>query len=278
MPPEGDKADVSLSQQFATAFSEEDGGAAPKGDPLPPDPKPGDEGDKGGDGDKDDDPLKGVTLAQLQQHPELGKQLNSWADSIANKRIAAEVETAQARGKSEGRQEVTAESRDRFFADLSKDREELAKELAADDDLAVEYADWQKARRSAAGDTEAVSRAAQVYALSTQITTISQSLADAKLPPEVLADPKLKPETYIAQGATGVVAWGKAATEAITAHKAQEGRTALTDEAREALRQEIQAELDAKKPGGLGASGRRDGARPDLIKTPARLLARDAWA
>jgi hypothetical protein len=280
MPPEGDEKDVSLAQEFAEAFSGGDSGvpggggsqSASGGSPQ------GDGADGGDDADKGGDPLANLTFDQILQHPELSKAANSWADKIANKRVAAEVEMALARGRNEGREAVTAESRDKFFSELAKDPEELGKELAADPDLALEYAEWQRLKKAANVSADAVAHAAEVYALAVQIQTIKAALDEAGLPADKLADPKLDPMTYVDQRAQGVVEWGKAVTNAIAEHKAAQASQQLTEEAREALRQEEQARLDAQRPGGLGVAGRGAGPKPDLIKTPTHILFQQAFS
>lgn len=268
---------ITLAQEFATAFASEGGGEGGEGNQAPPpsDPKPGGDGE---DPDAPPDLFAEADLDTLLRHPKLGPALNSWADKAAANQVKAALERERAQGKVEGRQEAEAESRNRFFAELSKDKDELAKELAADDGLAAEYAGWRAEQQERSSGSEEAAAAAQVYALAVEIQTVQSIIAKSGLPDDVKAKPELNPETYRGQGAAGIAAWRTAVTEAITAQKAEQLASGIAEERAEARVQERLAELDASRPGGLAVGGGRKAPPADLYKTPARVLAQQAWA
>ncbi len=301
--PDGDEKTPSISQEFANAFAlsdeelsaaggEEAGKVAGKdantqkpeatagGDGGAKDKAKsgGDDGDgevKPGEGDETPDPLKGLSLDKLLMHPTLGPLVQGHADRVANSRIASEVEKAKTTAKADGRTEVTQEQEDRYFSSLSK--EELGRELAADEELAARYAAWQARKAKATEpDEEAVGAQAQMYALATAIRANRELVEGSDLSAEVKAE--LNGENFTKYGANAMVEWNKAITTALA--KAEAGVLASedTDEAREAARNEERLKLDKEKPGGVGVAGRGAGAKPDLLKTPTRTLFENAFA
>jgi hypothetical protein len=287
--PDGDEETQSLNVQFAEAFAAADGeeetgktGSEDLSDKKGNEEaktgegegKPG-EGDTGdGEGEKPD-PFKDVKLDDLLNHPVIGPILTSHADKVANARIASEVEKAKTTAKAEGRTEVTQEQEDRYFGSLSK--EELARELAGDEELAGRYASW-KARQAKADepDEEAVAVQAQVYALSTAIRSNRELVEGSELPADVKAS--LAGENFTKHGANAMVEWNKAITQALAKHEAGKLASEDNEEAREAARNEARLEADRLKPGGVGVVGRGASKKLDLMKTPTAKLFADAFA
>jgi hypothetical protein len=287
--PDGDDKTPSISQEFADAFamSEEeieaakaaslsgaDGEGSGKTDETKG--KDGNE-DKANDGDGDEtpDPLKDFTLDQLLQHPTLGPVVQSHADKVANSRITAEVDRAKTTAKAEGRTEVTQEQEERYFSSLSK--EELARELAADEELAARYAAYQaRKQKPAEPDEEAIAQQGQMYALATAIRANRELVEGSDLSADVKAE--LKGENFTKHGANALVEWSKAITMAFAKQQAGKLASEDNDEAREAARNEARLEADKAKPGGVGVAGRGAGQKPDLLKTPTNKLFEDAFA
>jgi hypothetical protein len=128
----------------------------------------------------------------------------------------------------------------------------LAHEIAADPQVALDYADWKRSQDKPKGDVSADS---QVYAIQSQILTNRALLEGSDLPPEKVAE--LDAKNFVQFGAEGVVEWNKAITKALVEHEAAKKLDGQLDETLEAQKQERLAEADRQRPGGLATPGRK---------------------
>lgn len=293
--PDGEQT-PSISQEFADAFGEgEPSAAAGKpGEQAKADATPKGEADaktvatqqaasaeqqqgasEGQDGaDDSDDPLSSLTIDALLKHPKLGPALNQWNDKSAKSQVEADRRREREQGRHEGRQQVEEESLVRFIESLSQD--ELARELAADPQFAIQYAKYQEARQAPAVDAQAIAATSQVYALATQIHSNNELIEKSDLPADVKAS--LAADNYSQHGDRAIVEWNQAIHKAFVKHEAARIASGNNDEDWEASKQERLAELDRNRPGGLAAAGRAAAPKPDLMKTPTGKLFADAFS
>lgn len=277
--PDADNEVKSLAVEFADAFAEAgakggedpqgaEGGSPPlatQGDPQPEASRP--EGEE-------------PNIEDLLKDPNLGPKLQSWADKAASKQISAalerEREKAREQGRSEGQTLKEQEIEDRFFSGLSQ--EELARELAADAELAGRYARYQERtqRRQAQAANDDTGATAEVLALATEIQHWNTVLEKSPLPADVKAT--LSADNF-KTSQNPLLEWSTAITNALVEHEVAKKVAAGTGVSREAAREEARLEMDRKLPGGLAVAGASAGSQlPDVMKNNTNRLFQDAFA
>lgn len=257
----------------------------PTTNPVPTDE---DEGPEGSETDPkpnegtpaDDDPLGKLTLnellatgkpvEELLKNPKFAPALHSYADRVANSRLQSERPQIEARTKADVEQEVI----DQYFSNLERDPTALAEELAKDKGLTVQYADYQKRlqERNAPDNTAAI--LTEAYML--QVKAVSQKMASANFPPEVLNE--LHPDNFRQHGAEGITLWSNAVDDAIIAKKVAEGISKELGTKWESYREEQLAKETESHPGANVTRGSRTPPVADLEHTNSQYLLEDAFS
>lgn len=209
-----------------------------------------------------------LTVEGLLKDPEVGPQLQSWADKSA----AAQVKSATERLQTDQQQAYSSANMgqwDNYFRQFNQ--EELGELLAQDQQKASAYSRvqaWRQEQQQAAGSDQ-IATAGQVYAYAHQISVNNSLLADSGLPQEELAE--LAADKFTHLGAEGVTTWSKAIQTALIKHQAEAEIQKGLDTRWEAYKQEKLADLD---PDGSLAGSRPGSPTPsDLpIDTPSELL------
>lgn len=217
------------------------------------------------------DPLSGVKLDDLQRHPTLGPALQSWRDRYVSEHDRTTQSTMRAQLEDEIRDRLLNE----HFSSLSE--EELGDLLAKDKQAASDYGRLQQAAEQARGlpEAEAVSAAAQVYALSTQIRTYNSLIEQAQFPPEIAAT--LKGDNFKQFGDDAIVEWGKAIHRALIDQEVGKRVVKKFDEEFEPIKQERLAQLEEAYPGVSRQNGHNATPLLDLEATDSAVLFEDAF-
>ena len=169
--------------------------------------------DKEEDKDKEVDPLASLTISDLLNHPQLGRAIQSWADTSGNSRLEAE----------RGRVRTELESEYEFnqlHSEFDGMTQEEWQELVSEDRKAVDrlarYRALQKMREGNQNEAQ-IAASAETFALATQIATYSELLKDLDQEAQVKLDARnfQKRQDGSPAGRQGVVAWGKAIHEAL---------------------------------------------------------------
>ena len=218
------------------------------------------------DGEVKADPLRGLTLRELLEHPELGPTLQEWADGAAVAQVRAALERERPSIAASEQQKARERAEDEHFAALDED--DLRDELARNPKAAAAYARYQARKEASELSSESVEQAAQTYAYAAQIKTYNQLLEESGLPADVKT--ALDPKNFTYLGTEGIVAWGKAIYDALVLHGAQAQSTKLLEDRWETYKQEQLAELDGERP--LAMGGRKTVSVPDLMGTDTGVL------
>ncbi len=305
MPPESPPKSDADEAALASAIGDDpvSDAAPPQPQPAPKEDKPGDgppetpeeketrekaeveakleeaeKGDKGKPKDEDqppeDDPLKGLELKALLEHPVLGRKLQHWSDTAGNLRIRHAVDAERSSITATAERTAEEKQSDAHFASMTK--EQIAEEISDNKDAALAYAQYETRLKANAGgglNPEAVARSSEVFAVTAQVRLNTEMLEKSELSPEVKEG--LKPENYNKPGDEGLTAWGEAIFTALVTQEAQSLAEKLKEEQWDAYKQEHLAEIDGERPNATG--GRRASPVPDLITTPTDELWAEAF-
>ncbi|KKN16986.1 hypothetical protein LCGC14_0970400 [marine sediment metagenome] len=228
-------------------------------------------------GEKKEDPLKDLAgdktgaLKTLLEHPILGPLLNRWADDAGNAQVATALARAKPITEADTRQADAVRAEDEHFSSMTK--EQVAEEIAGDEEAATAYARYQE-RKQAAGqpNAAAIAESSQYYSYASRIAVVQGLLKDSDLSPEILET--LKPEHFTHLKAEGIVEWEKAVFKAIVTHEASAIAAKEIAAKKETLNEEVMAEVDGERPAIV--SGRTDGPTPDFMKTDSGALLESA--
>lgn len=220
----------------------------------------------------EEDPLKGLKLRALLDHPELGPQLQEWADTGAVAQVRSALERQRPQIAADAKQQAEDRHWDEHFKEMSP--EAVHEEIARDPKAAAAYAQYQVRQQSSqAMSPEAVKEASQLHAYGIQVATYNQLLEESDLPKEVKE--KLGAGNFTEMGGAptgiqGIVAWGNAIYGALIDAEAAKLVEAKLEERWEAYRQEHLAEIDGDRP--PMSRGRKASLLPDLMDTPSEVL------
>ncbi len=242
--------------------------------------KPGDgEGEPGeGEGEgEQEDLFKDLAskpkeaLKVLLEHPVLGPILQHWSDRAGDAQVTTALDRQKPITEAETKQAEAERVEDEHFSGMTQ--EQITEEIAGDEKAATAYARYQE-RKQAEGkpNAEAIANASQIYSYASQVASVSSLLEESELTAEVKES--LKPGHFMSQGAEGIKEWGKAVLQAIITHEATAKAEKLKEDGWEAYKEERLAEIDGERPAVV--SGRRDGPKPDLMKTPSEDLLESA--
>ena len=211
------------------------------------------------------------TLKILLEHPDLGPLLNKWADEAGNAQVATALARAKPITEADTRQADAIRAEDEHFSSMTK--EQVAEEIAGDEEAATAYARYQE-RKQAAGqpNAAAIAESSQYYSYASRIAVVQGLLKDSDLSPEILET--LKPEHFTHLKAEGIVEWEKAVFKAIVTHEASAIAAKEIAAKKETLNEEVMAEVDGERPAIV--SGRTDGPTPDFMKTDSGALLESA--
>src|SRR3990172_803142 len=263
--PDGKPASKGEGQDASTSLGE--GNVTGEAESKEQKPE-GEGGQEGGEVD----PLKGLDLKALLEHPQLGPLLNSWADRAGAAQVAAALERERESIRSQAELTVDERHQDEHFSGMS--REDIAAEIASDEKAALAYAEYEERRQAASEpNPDAIAAASQVYAYATRVASVSRVINDSELSVEAKAE--LAPENFTHLGTEGIVVWEKAVFEAMVSHEAGQHAQRLLDEKWETYQQEKLAEGDETATAPT-AAGRRTTNLPGLIETPSEVLLEDA--
>lgn len=239
------------------------------------------EGTKENEGEQEDaDPLGKMTLKQLLatgkpvdellKLPQFAPALNSYADRVANSRLESERGSIRAQTQAQIEDEVV----DQYFSNLERDPAKLAEELAKDQSLPVQYAQYKQRQSEANQPDHTAAILTEAYML--QVRAVSQKMAAANFPPEVLET--LHPDKFRHLGAEGITAWSNAVDDAIITKRVSEGITKELGTKWESFREEQLAKESETIPGATVSRGSRNAPLPDLEKTNSQFLLEDAFS
>lgn len=295
--PDGGVADPSQKPGASPEGKPEDDGGMDKTTPKPKadtseekpadGEKPGDEedseskpGEKKPDEKSGEDPLAGLDIQALLDHPVLGPRLQSWSDRTASSQTKAAVEEIRQQMEDDARIGAEDQAWKRHFDSLTP--EQFGQLLRTDPRANAAWSRIQEHMSSGDGagqelDPKTLEEASTVYALAAQIHTFSQVLEGSDLSAEKKAE--LSPEHFTNLGQEGVGVWSQSVMDAIIEQKAEARATELLDEKWETFRDGKLAEEDESSSETPPMSpGRRAPSRPDLIETPSGELLEKALA
>lgn len=212
------------------------------------------------------DPLEGYDLSKLLEHPVLGPQLNSWNDKSANSRLQSERDKILNELEPQVRQRLEDEAVGKYLDDMSD--EERGQELARNPQLASKWAQIQQSREQANSHPEEVARAAEVYALATQISSVDQ-LIDASDLPDAEKESLKDVSKFQGQGAGAIVGWTQQVMQRLVEHAKEKGIEAEIDTRWNSYLEDNQARSPRARPG-MTPPGSRAEPAPDVIKGDSR--------
>ena len=238
------------------------------------DEKPGEGEEKG---EQKEDPLKDLAsdkdgaLKTLLEHPDLGPLLNRWLDKASSGRVATALARAKPITEADTRKADAVRVEDERFSSMTK--EQVAEEIAGDEEAATAYARYQERKQTAGQpNAEAITEASQIYSYAARVAVVQGLLKDSDLSPEILET--LKSDHFTHLGAEGIVEWEKTVWKALLTHEASAIATKEIADKTETLNEEVMAEVDGERPAVI--TGRRDGPSPDFMKTDSTELLESA--
>ncbi len=241
------------------------------------DEKPGEGGDEG---DKEV-PFKGLegaliadpkgTLKILLEHPDLGPLLNKWADDAGNAQVATALERARPITEADTRKADAVRAEDEHFSSMTK--EQVAEEIAGDEEAATAYARYQERKQSVGQpNAKAITEASQVYSYAVRVSTVKDLIDGSELTDETKES--LKSDHFTHLGVEGIAEWERAVWKALVTHEASAIAAKEIADKKETLNEEVMAEVDGERPAVV--SGRADGPGPDFMKTDSTTLLENA--
>lgn len=245
---------------------EGDGAAASEGTAKPAEgeEKPGEGGGEGGQ----EDPLKDLaankeSLKVLLEHPVLGPLLNRWSDRAAVAQVTTALERERPTIEANAAQLEAQRTEDAHFSEMTK--EQIAEEIAGDDQAATAYARYQQRKETGTlPNAEAIAQASEVYSHATRVASVRGLLEGSELSDEVKET--LKPDHFTHLKAEGIRVWEKAVFQALVTHEAGILATKTVADKKETLKEEALVELDGDRPA-IVSGGRKQSALPDLMET-----------
>ncbi len=262
-PPQKGDAPPEKPKAKAPASKEAPGDGEPEGDGTP---KEGDE-----------DPYKGMkprdVLIKLLEHPDVGPELQRWADRAGDTQVATALEAARPNIEADTRRSEAEKAEDEHFSGMTK--EQIAEEIAGDEKVATAYARFQQRKEAGSlPNAEAIARTSQLYSYTSRVAAVSSLIEGSELSAEVKET--LKPGNFTHLKTEGIREWEKAVFQALVLHTAEAKAEELLEERWETYQQEHMADTDGDRPPMV--RGRKvDGVLPDLIGTDTTKLFEDAF-
>lgn len=162
------------------------------------------------------DGLTGLKLQDILAHPELGRELQSWADKATRSQLEAERNRIRNELEPEIRNRLELEEARNYLEGLSEpDRGQV---LASDPKLAMVWGDLQKEKQTNPAVARDVAVAAQVYAMASIIASTDANIQESDLPDTVKTS-LMDTSKYESEGPDGISRWIKDVQKALVGHE-----------------------------------------------------------